>query len=85
MSRSKWFLHQGRTLEARDRRVMTALQIWIYAADRPLALHTVVSLREASIGMAAGRDVLGRAMENAVRDVQSDRFSLAQPMPVAAE
>ena len=30
MTRSKWFLHTGRSLEGRDQRVMTALQLWIY-------------------------------------------------------
>jgi hypothetical protein len=76
MTRSKWFLHAGRSLEVRDHRVMTVLQVWIYEDDRPLGLHSTLSLREAAAGLAAGRDVLGQAMERAVRDVETGRFSL---------
>jgi hypothetical protein len=83
MTRSKWFLHDDRTLEVRDLRSMTSLQIWIYENDRPIGLHSVVRLAEASAGLAAGRDVLGRAMDGAIADVQAGRFVLDQPTPVA--
>lgn len=87
MTRSKWFLHGGRALEVRDQRVMTSLQIWIYEDDRPLALHSTLALREAAAGLAAGRDVLGHAMDGAIRDVQTGRFPVDGPSPalVAAE
>jgi hypothetical protein len=84
MTRSKWFLHAGRSLEARDRRVMTTLQVWIYEDDRPLGLHGTLSLREVAAGLAAGRDVLGQAMERAVRDVEAGRFSLDPPPALVA-
>ena len=86
MTRSKWFLHAGRSLEIRDQRVMTALQVWIYEDDRPVGLHSTLSLRDAAAGLAAGRDVLGQAMDCAVRDVEAGRFSLdPSPALVAAE
>lgn len=86
MTRSKWFMHAGRALEIRDHRVMTALEVWIYEDDRPLALHSTLTLREAAAGLAAGRDVLGQAMEKAIRDVETGRSSLgSSPAPVAAE
>jgi hypothetical protein len=86
MTRSKWFLHADRSLEVRDHRVMTSLQIWIYEDDRPLNLHSVVTLREAAAGLTAGRDILGQAMERAVRDVETGRFSVdPSPALLAAE
>jgi hypothetical protein len=86
MTRSKWFLHGGRSLEVRDHRVMTVIQVWIYENDRPVGLHSTVGLREAATGLAAGRDVLGQAMECAVRDVEAGRFSLdTSPVMMAAE
>jgi hypothetical protein len=84
MTRCKWFLHQDRALEVRDLRVLTALQIWIYENERPIGLHSVVPLAVASQALAKGIDVLGRAMESAVRDVQEGRFALAQPEPAVA-
>jgi len=48
-------LHAGRTLEIRDQRVMTALQVWIYGDDRPVGLHSTLSLRNAAAGLVAGR------------------------------
>lgn len=84
MTRCKWFLHQDRALEVRDLRVHTSLQIWIYENERPLGLHSIVPLAVASRGLAKGVDVLGRAMENAVRDVQEGRFALAHPDRVVA-
>lgn len=86
MTRNKWFLHAGRSLEIRDHRVMTMLQIWIFEDDRPLALHSTLTLREAAAGLVAGRDVLANAMESAIRDVETGRFSLdPSPALVAAE
>jgi len=84
MTRSKWFLHGDRTLEVRNLRVFTTFQIWIYEDERPVGLHSTMSLSEASHGLAAGTDTLGRAMESAVRDVQDGTFSLLpQPATVA--
>jgi hypothetical protein len=86
MTRSKWFLHAGRSLEVRDQRAMTMLQVWIYEDDRPLGLHSTLGLWEAAAGLAAGRDVLGQAMDCAIRDVETGRFSLdPSPALVAAE
>lgn len=86
MTRSNWFLHAGRSLEVRDHRVMTTLQLWIYEDDRPLGLHSTLGLREAAAGLAAGRDLLGQAMERAVLDVETGRFPLdASPALSAAE
>jgi hypothetical protein len=86
MTRSKWFLHAGRSLEVRDHRIMTTFEIWIHEDDRPLCRHSTLSLRDAAAGLAAGRDVLGQAMECAIRDVEAGRFCL-EPSPalVAAE
>ena len=84
MTRSKWFLHAGRSLEVRDHRVMTSLQLWIYEADRPIALHSTLGLREAAVRLAAGRDVLGQAMDRAVRDVETGHFSLDPPPALVA-
>ena len=86
MTRSKWFLHAGRSLEVRDLRVMTAVQVWIYEDDRPVGLHSTLSLRDAAAGLAVGRDVLGQTMDCAVRDVEAGCFSL-EPSPalLAAE
>ncbi len=84
MTRSKWFLHAGRALEIRDQRVMTSLELWIYENDRPIGLHSSVSLRDAAAGLAAGRDVLGLAMECAVEDVQAGRFPLDQARTLLA-
>ncbi len=86
MTHSKWFLHAGRSLEVRDHRVMTTIQVWIYEDDRPLTLYGTLSLRDAVAGLAAGRDVLGQVMEGAIRDVEAGRFSLdASPSLSAAE
>lgn len=75
MTRNKWFLHEGRTLEIRDRRVMTSFEIWVYENDRPLGRHSTVSLREAATRLAAGEDVLNRAMDGAIGDVLAGRFA----------
>lgn len=75
MTRNKWFLHEGRSLEIRDRRVMTSFEIWVYENDRPLGRHSVVSLREAASRMAAGEDALKSAMEGAIGDIQAGRFA----------
>jgi hypothetical protein len=77
-------LHGDRTLEVRDLRVFTTFQIWIYENERPIGLHSTMSLAEASRGLAAGTDRLGHAMDGAVRDVQDGTFSLLpQPATVA--
>ncbi|HTE82247.1 MAG TPA: hypothetical protein VK634_16305 [Reyranella sp.] len=34
---------------------MTALQVWIYGDDRPVGLHSTLSLRNAAAGLVAGR------------------------------
>jgi hypothetical protein len=83
MTCSKWFLHRDRTLEVRDKRVLTTLEIWIYENGRPVGLHSTVPLAEASRSLAVGVDLLGRAMERAVQDVQHGRFSLAPFQPTA--
>lgn len=75
MTRNKWFLHEGRSLEIRDRRVMTSFEIWVYENDRPLGRHSVISLREAASRMAAGEDALKSAMEGAIGDIQAGRFA----------
>jgi hypothetical protein len=74
MTRSKWFLHAGRALEVRDQRVMTSLEIWVYENGRPLGRYATLKLREAAAALASGRDLLGQAMENAIKDVQAGRF-----------
>lgn len=84
MTRSKWFLCAGRALEIRNQRVMTSLELWIYEDDRPIGLHSALSLRDAAAGLAAGRDVLGQAMERAIEDVQAGRFPLDQPTALLA-
>lgn len=83
MTRTKWFLYRDRTLEVRDKRVMTNFQIWIYENGRPVGLHSTVPLSEASRSLALGIDLLGRAMERAVQDVQDGLFSLAPFQPTA--
>ncbi|MCW5737851.1 MAG: hypothetical protein KIS73_27265 [Enhydrobacter sp.] len=86
MTRSKWFLIADRSFEVRVRRVMTTLQLWICEDDRPLALHSTLTLREAAAGLAVRRDVLGQAMEDAIRDVETGRFSPDRsPALLAAE
>ena len=86
MTRSKWFLYAGRALEVRDQRVMTSLELWIYEDDRPIGMHSSLSLRDAAAGLARRCDVLGQAMERAVEDVQAGRFPLDQaPALLAAE
>jgi len=75
MTRNKWFLHDGRSLEIRDRRVMTSFEIWVYENDVPLGRHSSVSLREATTGLVAGEDALSRAMDGAIGDVLSGRFA----------
>jgi hypothetical protein len=77
MTRSKWFLHQGRPFEVRDVRVVTSFQIWVYENERPLAQHSAVPLSDVIAGAALGKDVLNGAMEVAVRDVQAGRFRTA--------
>jgi hypothetical protein len=84
MTRCKWFLHDNRAFEVRDRRVFTSFQIWIYEAERPVALHSEVPLRDASQGLIAGIDLLGQAMEAAIADVQNGRFALCLPPVVLA-
>jgi hypothetical protein len=75
MTRNKWFLHEGRALEVRDRRVMRSFEIWIYENDLPLGLHSRVSLREAATRLvASGEDALNRGMERAIGDCQTGRF-----------
>lgn len=73
-TRSKWFFHQERLFEARDVRVMTRYQIWIYEDGRPLRQHSSLGLNDVVAGIAAGRDVLARAMDAAAEDIQSGRF-----------
>lgn len=73
-TRSKWFFQQDRLLEARDVRVMTRYQIWIYEDGRPLCQHSSLSLNDVVRGMAGGCDVLARAMDAAAEDIQSGRF-----------
>ena len=75
MTRNKWFLHEGRSLEIRDRRVMTSFEIWVYEDDRPLGRHSTVSLREAAARMANGEDLLKSAMDGAIGDIQAGRFA----------
>jgi hypothetical protein len=74
MTRNKWFLHEGRSLEIRDRRVMTSFEIWIYENDLPIGRHSTISLREAVTRSASGEDVLSRAMDSAIGDIQAGRF-----------
>jgi len=76
MTRSKSLLHDGRALEIRDRRVMTSFEIWVYENDRPLGLHATLTLRDAAVGLAAGQDILGQAMQTAVDELQAGRFNL---------
>ena len=75
MTRNKWFLHEGRSLEIRDRRVMTSFEIWVYENDLPIGRHSTVSLREAATRLAAGEDALSRAMDGAIGDIQAGRFT----------
>lgn len=75
MTRNKWFLHEGRSLEIRDRRVMTSFEIWVYENDLPLGCHSTVTLREAATRMAAGEDILKSAMEGAIGDIRAGRFA----------
>jgi hypothetical protein len=75
VTRNKWFLHEGRSLEIRDRRVMTSFEIWVYENDRPLGRHSIVSLREAATRMAAGEDALSHAMDGAIGDIRAGRFA----------
>jgi hypothetical protein len=74
MTRSKWFLHEGRPLEVRDVRIMTKFEIWIYEDEQPLARHSAVPLSDVIAGVALGKDILGGAMELAVHDVQAGNF-----------
>lgn len=84
MTRSaKYFVHEGRALEVRYARVMTKCQIWIYENDRPLGLHSIISLRAAAETMADGGDLIGASMEAAQRDVENGAFSLAASQRVA--
>jgi hypothetical protein len=86
MTRTKWFLYQGRVLEVRQRRVMTTFQIWIYRDGQPIALHGTVRLVDASAGLTRGVDLISRAMADAVADVLQGRFLLDRvPAMVAAE
>lgn len=82
--RSKWFFHQNRLFEARDVRVMTRYQIWIYEDGRPLHQHSTVGLNEVVAGIAAGRDVLAHALDAAAEDIQSGKFETTGPHAVAA-
>lgn len=75
VTRNKWFLHEGRSLEIRDRRVMTSLEIWVYENDLPIRRHSTISLGEAATRLAAGDDVLSRAMDGAIGDIQTGRFT----------
>ena len=84
MTRTKWFLHEGRVLEVRARRVMTSFQIWIYEDGRPLSLHSSVRLVDVTASFTVGVDLLNRAMSDAVADVLQDRFPLGQPSSLAA-
>jgi hypothetical protein len=77
MTRIKWLLHDGRALEIRDRRVMTSFEIWVYEHDRPVGRHSTVPLRDAAVGLAAGKDPLGCAMQVAADDVRNGRFNIA--------
>lgn len=81
-TRSKWFFHQGRVFEARDERVMTRFQIWIYEDGSPLGLHSTVSLNDVVAGLSAGRDVIGRAMDAAGEDIAAGRFEPITPLEV---
>ena len=70
--------------EARDVRVMTRFQIWIYEEGKPLGLHSTVSLNDVVAGLAAGRDVIARAMDAAGEDIAAGRFEPAAPLEVRA-
>jgi hypothetical protein len=74
VTRNKWFLHEGRSLEIRDKRVMTSFEIWVYENDLPIIRHSTVSLREAATQMVAGEDALNRAMDGAICDIKAGRF-----------
>jgi hypothetical protein len=74
VTRNKWFLHEGRSLEIRDRRVMTSFEIWVYENDLPISRHSTISLSDAATRLAAGEDVLSRAMDGAIGDIQAGRF-----------
>ena len=84
VTRTKYFSHQGRVLEVRDRRVMTSFQIWIYEDDRPVSLHSVMRLVDVSAGLTRGVDLLNRAMADAVADVLQGRFLLGEPPSMTA-
>ena len=83
-TRSKWFFHQDRLFEARDVRVMTRYQIWIYEDGRPLCQHGSVSLNDVVAGIAAGRDVLARALDAAAEHIQSGKFETGRSLAVVA-
>ena len=83
MSCSKWFLHRDRTLEVRDKRVLTNFEIWVYESGRPVGLHSTVPLAEATRSLAVGVDLLARAMQRAVNDVQEGHFAPAPFQPTA--
>jgi hypothetical protein len=84
MTRTKWFLHQGRALEVRERRVITSYQIWIYEDGRPISLHSTVRLVDVTAALAVGVDLLNRAMPDAVADVLLGRFAVDEPSSLAA-
>ena len=84
MTRTKWFLHHGRVLEVRERRIMTNYQIWIYEDGRPISLHSTVRLVDVTAALAVGVDLLSRTMADAVADVLQGRFAVDEPSGLVA-
>jgi hypothetical protein len=85
MRPTKRFEQDGRIFEVCYQQIGRKCQIWVFADQRPLGVHSTVSLYEAAAALSEGRDMVDRAMEQAVFDIETGRFHPTLQPAVAAE
>jgi hypothetical protein len=85
MRPTKWLEQEGRIFEVRYQRIGPQCQIWVFADQHALGVHSTVSLYEAAAALSQGRDIIDDAMEQAVFDIENGRFHRTLQPAVAAE
>ena len=61
--------------EVRYQQIDRECHIWVFADQQALGVHSKVSLYEAAAASSEGRDLIEEAMEQAVVDIETGRFT----------
>ena len=85
MRPTKCLEQDGRIFEVCYQQIGRECQIWVFADQQPLGVHSTVSLDEAAAALSQGRDIIDNAMEEAVFDIENGRFHPTRQPAVAAE